>query len=94
MSDTDNDGESSTGIKIYRFHRCSVLRMRLRAACRMKNVWDVVQPPQNTSPGTVSPANTNLDSGTFARDEEPSTSPTRSESEKSLFIAFGGSYWW
>ncbi len=49
MSDSEIESEKSSGIKIPRFHGkrgddYGLWRLRLRAACRVKGVWNVVEP--------------------------------------------------
>ena len=46
MSDTETESASTSGVKIPRFHGrrdddYNLWRHRLRAACRIKNVWSV-----------------------------------------------------
>lgn len=57
MTDTEGEYESTSGIKIPRFHGrrgedYSLWRMRLRAACRIKGVWDVVECSTDSSSST------------------------------------------
>ena len=66
MSDTETEGASTSGVKIPRFHGrrdddYNLWRHRLRAACRIKNVWSVVN--TGTSDSSAS-ATTETDAAT------------------------------
>ena len=64
MSDTDVDTRTASGVKIPRFHGrrgddYTLWRHRLRAACRIKNVWSVVNVLNSTTSsasGTIEPS--------------------------------------
>lgn len=75
----DSDTETSS-LKLVRFHGkrgedYGLWRMRLRAACRVKGVWNVVE---STSETTLASTSQEKDS------QQPSSSVTASEKEKHL----------
>ena len=78
MSDTETEFETSFGMKLPRFHRnrgedYGLWRHRLRAACRVKGVWGIVDITQASATTSDSTPDQALDSlRTMAKREKAS----------------------
>ena len=78
MVDFDSDGESHSGLNIPRFHGkqgedYGLWRMRLRAACRVKGVWGVVESTSNTdSQSTTATTTTTVSTPSASKKERAS----------------------
>jgi len=86
MSGTDNDVETSSGLKLPRFHGkrgedYGLWRHRLRAACRIKGVWDVVNGTPDSSAATAD--------STTPSDTAPQTMAKREKASGIIICALG-----
>ena len=84
MSDSDGESNSGTGIKIPRFHGkrgedYGLWRLRLRAACRVKGVWNVVESSSDSSTAT--------DAASGETDTAPSRNIAKLEKASGIIIS-------
>ena len=73
MSDSEVEANGTSGIKIPRFHGrrgedYGLWRLRLRAACRVKGVWGVVDSSSSSSSSTTTTTTTDQEAPQSARD--------------------------